>query len=180
MKRKILLLVPFILLFLAKYIQVYASLSGSRSAFATVPMLLSAAISLVSGISIALFSYLLLEDRWRRGSICVALLAVASTGFYFLLPGAPLYLLYNLLLATSLLVFLYPFHHYEIRKYLAFGYSFLVIYMLTEGISLWRGEYDPRFFAAYLTLSLVMFVPGFINLRDMGRGKPLNSARANE
>ena len=158
MNRRVGAFIPLILLFSAKYIQIY-SICCNPSIMAPASI-----IALLSALSIVIFSFLFHAGRWRDANTFMgsssAIIIMAS----ILYPDVGIYLLSNIFLATALFIFLYPLHSYETRKFAAFGYAFLLIYVLLEGISLWRGDFDLIVFASYLTLSLIMFLPGALKI----------------
>ena len=167
MNRRFLVALPLALVFVAKYVELYAiSLGNLGEIFGSKIMLISAAISGIALGAIAILSYKKLEGKWRNGNIALSLFSEIFVLLYLFIPNAPLYLTYNSLMVTSLFTFLYPFHHYEIKKYPAFGYAFLLTYVVLEGASLWRESVDLIVFLLYLTLSLSMFLPGIIKIRE--------------
>jgi len=132
MKIKYMLLLPLALLFLAKYMQIFVTSSGST------PIEVQSAVSLGATVAIAIsavlmlaLSFLHLEGRWRWGNVALSAAALLFISLLFVMPSVWFYMMYNLLLAIALLILLYPFHHYEIKKYPAFGAAFLFIYDLT-------------------------------------------------
>ncbi len=162
MQKKLALLGITILVFLGKYLQIFsvAKINTSNWILTT-----ANAIILLSFILIIVLSAVLLGGRWRLGTVATGITGLAILGIELFINNAALYTLYNLFLITSLFLLLYPFHHYEIKKFAAFGYAFFVIYVMMEGTSLWYGNANSIVFFVYLTLTLIMFVPGILKIR---------------
>jgi len=122
----------------------------------------------ISFLALISLSFLLLEEKWKWGNIgagVIGFLIFIADVFYHNLTT---YTFYNIFLATSLFLLIYPFHHYEIKKFPAFGYAFFLIYVLMEGTSLWWKNANAVVFLVYLTLTLIMFVPGLLKIKEEG------------
>ncbi len=163
MKRKILISVPLFLLFSAKYVAIYGFYAPSQWGIA---MQIASALSLISAIIVILLSQKFMVGRRRLGAQISSALSLIGSLLWFPFPTVWLYTLYGIFLATGVFILLYDFHHYEIKKYPAFGYAFLVVYILLEGTAMWRGNYNLPVLIIYLTLSLVMFLPGIKKIRE--------------
>jgi len=167
MKIKYVLLLSLALVFVAKYMELASLIMGEYPYAPSGPVSMGANVILVASAAyLTGFSYLKLRNSERyiasiSGAIALALSAVL---FAFYSPAA--YLFGGIFLVISLFVFLFHFHHYEIKKYPAFGSAFLMIYCLMESITIWRGSYDYVVFGVYLTLSLIMFIPGLLKIRE--------------
>ncbi len=120
----------------------------------------------VSFALIFLFSYFLISKRWRFYSMTLAIIGISSFLFSLFYSDILFYVFSQILLFTSFFFLLYPLCHYEIRKYASFGYSFSLIYVLFEGTSLWRNDFYPLIFLIYLTLTLIIFIPGILKIKE--------------
>ena len=125
----------------------------------------SALVAFTSLIITAL-SLNLLQNTWKKITLAFALAGFILSLWFFYSQDPLTYLFMNLLVSLAIFTFLFPLHSYETRKYPSFGSAFLTIYSLTEGIALIRNSYDLIIFAVYLTLSLAMFVPGIMKIKE--------------
>ncbi len=66
----------------------------------------------------------------------------------------------QMFLAIALLAYLYPLYTYATCKFPAFGTAFFIIYVLLEYASLIQNQYNLTVFLTYLTITLIMFIPG--------------------
>ncbi len=159
MKIKTALFAALGVLFAAKYSQIayYSKMIGSE---------IPNALLFLSFLIILSLSFLLLKERWRMGNIVISAVGIAILAANIYYPNPGVFFLYEIMLVTSLFLLLYPFHHYEIKKFPAFGYAFMVIYILLESTSMWWNQYNITVFTIYLTLSLIMFIPGILKIKD--------------
>ncbi len=153
-------LITLLVLFAGKYVQI-TWVSTNISILGIVgDALLAIAAILVILLSIKLI------DKYKNAAIVLGAGALAFAILHAIFTFSLLYLAYQILLVLAFFIFLYPLHHYETKKYDAFGSAFLMIYVLTEGISIWRGQYNVPIFGIYLTLSLSMFIPGILKIKS--------------
>ncbi|NPA75493.1 MAG: hypothetical protein GXO25_05375 [Euryarchaeota archaeon] len=161
MKVKYYMLLTLIVLFAGKYAQIAALGTGAHMLFFGGEVLL-----IIAMLFVAAFSVMLLNGNYRLGVPVLAAGAVAFIAMHMIFAFEPLYILSQILMVVAFFTLLFPLHHYETKKYPAFGSAFLMIYVLTEGTSLWRGQYNLVIFALYLTLSLSMYIPGIIKIKE--------------
>ncbi len=172
MKIKYALMGALVLVFVTKYIQILPITGIMNSA--TLYNIANALMA-ISFISLIVLSFLLLEEKWKWENIgvgVVGFLIFIGDVFYH---NPATYTFYNIFLATSLFLLLYPFHHYEIKKFPAFGYAFFTIYVLMEGTAIWWKNANAVVFFSYLTLALIMFIPGILKIKE-GRAEEVEEA----
>ncbi len=164
MKKLIYPAIIFASLFTAKYIQIlyYCNISSYSTGillFLTSLFLLVAVFSLIS-----ILSALQLNMNFKWNSL------VAIVGFSLLIfsmfvypdnAWAHLYGISQIFLVASFFVYLYSYHDSTTLKFPAFGAAFLMIYVLLEYASLVRWQFDLWILITYLTITLIMFIPGF-------------------
>jgi len=108
----------------------------------------------------------LLEGKWKSSVLIITILALLSIIIWYLYPNSWLDFTWSLLIFTSLFLAFYKFAHYEIKKFTSFSYSFMIIYILTESISIWRGDIYPPFFLVFLTFIVPMYFVGIKKVKE--------------
>ena len=113
-----------------------------------------------------LFSYFILRGRWRFYTMALSAIGLFSMLFSLFYLDILFYTFSQILLFTSLFLLFYPLCHYEIKKYASFGYAFSLVYVLLEGTSIWRNDFYSTIFLFYLSLTLIMFIPGILKIKE--------------
>ncbi len=161
MKIKEYAMATLLVLFAGKYIQLAMFATNSKMLGYAGDVLLLVALAMIAFISLKF-----LDGNYRAGNIAVAAGAAAFLLLHMIFWLGYLYLVYQIIMVIALFVMLYPLHQYETKKYAAFGSAFLMIYVLTESISMLRSQFNLPIFAFYLTLSLSMFIPGILKMKN--------------
>ncbi len=164
MKKYALPTIILIVLFIAKYLQI-PSYCGTFNYSTTVMLFITSLMLLTSVFSlISILSIIQLTGKFKWNSLVALLGSLFLILSMYIYPSnlwIHLYGFSQIFIAISFFLYIYPYHDYENRKYPAFGTAFLTIYMLLEYTSLLRGQCDFWIFTIYLTISIVMFIPGF-------------------
>ncbi|RLF27094.1 MAG: hypothetical protein DRN14_05835 [Thermoplasmata archaeon] len=121
---------------------------------------------IISSILLILMDVKYLDRKWKFAGISLSILSLIFIIIWISYPHALSHFLWNLFVFTSLFLTFYYFSYYEIKKFPAFAYSFSLIYIMTESISLWRGDTESIFFIIYLTIILPMYMVGIKKIRD--------------
>jgi len=158
--KKLMLYVTTAILLVAKYIQMIGCAENYNL------MVLVLALVGTAAIFLTFISIKLLEGKWKSSVLIITILALLSIIIWYLYPNSWLDFTWSLLIFTSLFLAFYKFAHYEIKKFTSFSYSFMIIYILTESISIWRGDIYPPFFLVFLTLIVPMYFVGIKKVKE--------------
>jgi|GEM_PF-6335246 len=158
--KRYLLLGATILILLAKYLQIFMQWVFIPSGNYIVALLIT-----ISSLFLLLLSIKALEKIWKITVIFLGILSIISILLWVLYTTAWLNLIWSFLIFTSLFLTFYSLSHYEIKKFPAFSYAFSIIYIITESISLWRGDSDALFFLIYLTIVVPMYIVGILRIK---------------
>jgi len=159
--KKMLLLIATILILLGKYLQILM-----YTQIIPIANLIVSIFSILSSLTIILLSIKFLNKKWRIISISLSLAGFILIFVWLLYPLPITNFLWSIFLFTSLFLSFYKLSHYEIKKFPAFAYSFSLIYILTESISLWRENIDIPFLLIYLTLTLPIYIVGILRIKE--------------
>ncbi len=123
-------------------------------------------LTFVSAILILFISAKLLDGKWKYSVFIITLLALLGLVAWYFYPNGWLDFTWSLLIFTSLFLAFYRFAHYEIKKFASFSYSFMIIYILTESISIWRDDIYTPFFFVFLTFIVPMYFVGIKRIKE--------------
>ncbi len=158
--RKILLYITTAILLIAKYIQ----MAGYSINYDTNMWVLF--LTIISGSLLVFLGTKLSEGKWRTSIIIISILSILFIVAWYLYLNPWLDFVWSLLIFTSLFLEFYKASHYEIKKFASFSYAFMIIYILTESISIWRNDIYPPFFFIFLTLIVPMYFVGIKRVRE--------------
>ncbi len=158
--RKTLLYITTAILLIAKYIQM-AGYSVDYNSDMWVLFL-----TIISGSLLIFLATKLSDGKWRASIIIISILAILFIVAWYLYPDPWLDFAWSLLIFTSLFLAFYKASHYEIKKFASFSYAFMIIYILTESISIWRNDIYPPFFFVFLTFIVPMYFVGIKRVRE--------------
>ncbi len=157
--KKLLLGLSTSLILASKYAEI-VQYWGYGSAIFAVALLFLISMGVLAHISLGM------DGRWRTAILSLSILSSITAIAWIFNTAAILNLLWGILGFTALFLALYNSSHYEIKKYPAFGYAFSVVYVLTESISIARGDYFQPFFLVYLSITVPMYLVGIKKIRD--------------
>ncbi len=123
-------------------------------------------LTLISSILLSYISFKFLENKWIYSVFTITIIGAISIIAWYFYPNFWLDFTWSLLIFTSLFLAFYRFSHYEIKKFSSFSYSFMIIYILTESISMWRNDVYPPFFFGFLTFIVPMYFVGIIKIKE--------------
>lgn len=158
--RKILLYITTAILLIAKYIQ----MAGYSINYDTNMWVLF--LTIISGSLLVFLGTKLSEGKWRASIIIISILSILFIVAWYLYLNPWLDFAWSLLIFTSLFLAFYKASHYEIKKFASFSYAFMIIYILTESISIWRNDIYPPFFFIFLTFIVPMYFVGIKRVRE--------------
>lgn len=158
--KKLLLFVATAVLLAAKYIEMLGILVKYN-----VDMIVIS-LTILSSLIILAIAFKFLDGKWRVSTAIISILGIVFSALWYLYNNAWIHLSWNFLVFTSLFLAFYRMAHYEIKKFPAFSYSFMLIYILTESISIWRGDTYAPFFLIYLTIIVPMYFAGIEKIKE--------------
>ncbi len=158
--KKLLLYATTAILLSAKYIQLI-NYSGNHNFIIWI-----VSLTCISAILLIFTAIKLLEDKWRISILMITIAALLALISWYLYPNPWLDFAWSLLIFTSLFLAFYKVSHYEIKKFASFSYAFMIIYILTESISIWRNDIYPPFFFIFLTFIVPMYFVGIKRVRE--------------
>ncbi len=158
--KKILLFSATGILLAAKYIEMLGmSLSYNLNLVVTILAILGSLIVIFESIKF-------LDVKWKSWSVGLSAIGIIAAAVWIPYTYAWMHFIWNFLIFTALFLVFYRMAHYEIKKFPAFSYSFMLIYIMTESISMWRGDTYAPFFLAYLTFILPMYFVGINKIKE--------------
>ncbi len=158
--KKVLLYLTTTILLIAKYLQMTQYITN----YAMIIPVIS--LGTIGGILIVFISVKLLDFKWKYSVIVLSSLGILSISLWYIYTNAYLDFAWSMLLFTALFLAFYRFAHYEIKKFPAFSYTFMIIYILTESISIWRNDVYAPFFFGFLSFIVPMYFVGIKRVKE--------------
>ncbi len=158
--KKLLLFVAAAVLLTVKYIEMIGLMAKYNVAIIVI------SLTIIASLIILAMALKFLDKKWKMSTAIIAILGLVFAALWYPYNNAWIHFSWNFLVFTSLFLAFYRMAHYEIKKFPAFSYSFMLIYLLTESISMWRGDTYAPFFLVYLTIIVPMYLAGIEKIRE--------------
>ncbi|AGB05338.1 hypothetical protein AciM339_1485 [Aciduliprofundum sp. MAR08-339] len=158
--KKLLLFVAAAVLLTVKYIEMIGLMAKYNVAIIVI------SLTIIASLIILAMALKFLDKKWKMSTAIIAILGLVFAVLWYPYNNAWIHFSWNFLVFTSLFLAFYRMAHYEIKKFPAFSYSFMLIYLLTESISMWRGDTYAPFFLVYLTIIVPMYLAGIEKIRE--------------